>query len=450
MTRTIIKESYTSAFIALAMIVVGMSGMVNAGTHTLFVYGGGVIGINNDTPSENVTLIIDDVAPATLGSTTLLNGIYKITVDPATTSTITLTATVSDESLGWSNMLAANWTVGPVNWTNSWMLPSDGSWDNYTENVTTTINITGWLSGTYFIYVYGTDAPGNGQISVLTYAVLHIDGIGPAITGPWADNLNPYIWEVDTSFILTAYGDDRARGYSDVVAAEYFVDTVGANGTGIAMSPMGYKFDSPHEGARSTIDLSGWTVGESHTYFVHFKDAMGHWGDMDDVLVMRKPFAIPINLGWNLISIPLVDVIVEMSGVWDYALTFDRTINDGTWLSASIYRPGETNDFINLDHRMAFWFHIIDVGDGFINVTGTPPGPTAIHLYAGWNMVGYPTLNGVTTIADAFASITYDSAEGYSGTDPYQLQVLASDYVMQPGEGYWIKVPTDTEWVVDW
>gem|GEM_PF-4791078 len=432
----------------------------SAGTHRLFMYGGDVTGMNNDTSTENVTVtIIDDLPPETVNHTTLANGLYHITLDPAVTTTFTLNATVSDVFFGNSNITAANWTAGPANWSAGHdMAPADGGWDNRTENVTGTVDITGWPTGTYYIYVYGTDEWGNGQTVVPTYAVLHVDALGPAITGPWADGESPYVWENDTSFLLTAYGDDRDRGYSDVVAAEFFIDWIGTNGTGIPMSPMGFKFDSPYEGARATVDFTGWTLGEYHTYYVHFLDAMGHWGDWGSVLVMRKAtFDIPIHNGWNLISIPLVtptndlnDVLADIAGDWDYAMTFDRTINDGTWISYSIYRPDTVNDFNFLNHKMAFWLHVTDAGDGYLTIEGAKSGPTAITLYAGWNLIGYPTLNITTTIDDALSTITYDSVEGYSSTDPYRLQVLPGTYIMQPGEGYWVKVPFDLTWVIDW
>jgi hypothetical protein len=432
----------------------------SAGFHRLFMYGGDITGMNNETSTENVTItIIDDVPPSTVNYTTLANGLSQITLDPAVTTTFTLNATVSDIFYGYSNITAANWTAGPANWSAGHdMAPSDGSWDNHTENVTGTIDITGWPSGTYFIYVYGTDIWGNGQTSVATYVVVHVDAIGPAITGPWADGENPYIWETDTSFLLTAYGDDRNRGYSDVVAAEYFVDTIGADGTGTAMLPMGFRFDSPYEGARATVSLIGWMAGESHTYYVHFQDAMGHWGDYGSVWVMNNTsYSIPIHLGWNLISIPLMtpslnltDVLSDIPNGWDYAMTYVRTPTGGYWISTSIYRPVSVNNFTIVDNRIALWLHVIDIFDGFLDISGALSGSTSINLLAGWNFVGYPTLDNTKTIADALATITYDSVEGYNGTDPYRLQVLPSTYVMQPGEGYWVKVPFDQTWIIDW
>jgi len=135
---------------------------------------------------------------------------------------------------------------------------------------------------------------------------------------------------------------------------------------------------------------------------------------------------------------------------WDYAMTFVRTPSGGHWISTSIYRPDSVNNFTTADNTIAFWLHVTDIYDGFLDINGALSGSTTIDLYAGWNFIGYPTLNNTKTVADAFSTITYDSVEGYSGIDPYRLQVLAGTYVMQPGEGYWVKVPFDQTWIVNW
>ena len=427
-----------------------------ATTHMLFMYGIDVQGHANDTSTENVTVtIIDNKAPVTVDWSATLNGAFQVWVDPAVTPIVILNATVTDEFFGFSNISSANWTVGPANWSAGHaMSVTDGSWDNFTEDVTAIIDVTGWPSGTYEIYVYGTDVFNNGQVATATFCRLHVDADPPETIGPWADGLNPYIWLVDDSFQLTAYGDDRNSGNSIITGAEYFVDSVGADGTGTPMSPIGFRFDSPYEGAKALVDLSGWSLGEYHTYFVHFIDDKGHWGECESVLVMREiDYGIPVHAGWNLISVPLVtptndldDILVDLDGYWEYAMTYESN----NWISNSIHRPAAANDFNVVDNTIALWVYLNDADDGFLNVTGALPGPTAIDLYAGWNFVGYPTLNTTTTIASALATVTYNSVEGYSAVDPYRLQTLPDTYVMQPGEGYWINVPFDQTWIIDW
>jgi len=68
---------------------------------------------------------------------------------------------------------------------------------------------------------------------------------------------------------------------SNIVAAEYFIDTIGPNGTGGAMLPVSGKFDSPTEAIYALADLYGIHALPQgvHTIYVHAKDAAGNWGD---------------------------------------------------------------------------------------------------------------------------------------------------------------------------
>jgi hypothetical protein len=89
--------------------------------------------------------------------------------------------------------------------------------------------------------------------------------------------------------------------------------------------------------------------------------------------------------------------------------------------------------------------------DSVISRIGGPiQSSTAIQLLAGWNLVGYPTLRQLT-ISAALSGTGYDRpVMGYDPGAPYRISELADSYVMQPGEGYWVHVPADTIWVVDW
>jgi hypothetical protein len=69
---------------------------------------------------------------------------------------------------------------------------------------------------------------------------------------------------------------------------------------------------------------------------------------------------------------------------------------------------------------------------------------------AGWNLVSYPSLTPMD-IATALATTGYDlPVEGFNASAPYRISPLVDTYMMQPGEGYWVHVPADTVWVVDW
>ena len=83
-----------------------------------------------------------------------------------------------------------------------------------------------------------------------------------------------------------------------------------------------------------------------------------------------------------------------------------------------------------------------------LTVNGLPLTNTNIVLYAGWNLVGYPSLNTSRTFADALVGTGYDALEGFNASSPYFLSVINDMDIMMPGHGYWVHVPSDTVWTV--
>ena len=108
------------------------------------------------------------------------------------------------------------------------------------------------------------------------------------------------------------------------------------------------------------------------------------------------------------------------------------------------------NDLDEMNHLRAYWINITEPGVT-LTVKGDKFGSAlSIPLYAGWNFVGYPSLVE-KSIADALAGTGYDMpVEGFDGGAPYRINQLLDTYMMKPGEGYWVHVPADTTWVVDW
>jgi len=426
-----------------------------AGVHDLFMVGSDFLDNSNITSQENVTVTINDnKAPITSNWITSVNDEYQIWLDGSSNPLVFLNSTVSDAGLGYSFLTSVNWTMGEAVWPGIPMSPIDSSFDNYTEDVTAVIDTSGWLSGTYKIYVYGTDSWGNGQDATSTYAIINIDLLGPEVESVLADGVNPYEFTADDSFQLTSYGDDRDNGGSIITAAEFFVDAPGADGTGTAMSPIGFKFDSAYEGAKAAVDCSGWAFGEGHTYYVHFLDARGHWGEYGTVFVVKAlDYSIPIHLGWNLISIPMLtpttnldDVLSDIS--WDRTMTFDP-LSSQPWLSNVAGRS--FNEFDQLDHKTGIWVHVTALGDGLLDISGALTGTTNTDLYAGWNLVGYPTMTPQLA-SISLAGTGADIMSIYNGSAAYLIEDRTdlSTVTMNPGEAYWVHVPADTVWTVDW
>ncbi len=127
-----------------------------------------------------------------------------------------------------------------------------------------------------------------GMLSFVT-----VDG-APAATdtqGPATSAL-----AVSNAGLVTATVSDVDLGGSEVTAAEYFVDTIGANGTGTAVTPFTPGL-TVNVGANITL-LAG-----SHTLYLHGQDAAGNWGSMQAktyVLDNTGPVTSALSLSPNL------------------------------------------------------------------------------------------------------------------------------------------------------
>lgn len=162
-------------------------------------------------------------------------------------------------------------------------------------------------------------------------------------------------------------------------------------------------------------------------------------------------YDIPLHFGWNLISLPLeqVDssvpsVLASIDDQYDVVKYYDNLDKADPWKS---YRPGSSvNDLTGIDNTMGLWVHTTQ----FCNLTvrGIVPTSTQINLYAGWNLVGYPTQT-TETVGNALWGTGADRVEVFDPVSPY-IKEAGATYVMKPGEGYWVHVSADSTWTINW
>jgi parallel beta-helix repeat protein len=165
-------------------------------------------------------------------------------------------------------------------------------------------------------------------------------------------------------------------------------------------------------------------------------------------------YNISLQQGWNLISVPLsqanesLNKVLTSAGKWDVIQTYNST-DSVHWKSNSSFKPDSLNDLKTLNHKIGFWIHITEP-NVILTIYGYIPTSTSIPLYAGWNLVGYPTLNTTMTVGNALWGTGADRVEVCDSTDPYRTKEVGPTYVMKPGEGYWVHATYDTTWVVNW
>jgi plastocyanin len=111
--------------------------------------------------------------------------------------------------------------------------------------------------------------------------------VQPAVTdttGPLTSSVgaSPDPTNGAASVTLTATVDDTTTGGSSILTAEYFVDVLGANGTGTAMAASDGTFDGVSENVTASVDVSALSLG-SHNLFVQGQDSALNWGGADVV-----------------------------------------------------------------------------------------------------------------------------------------------------------------------
>jgi hypothetical protein len=165
---------------------------------------------------------------------------------------------------------------------------------------------------------------------------------------------------------------------------------------------------------------------------------------------------IPLDYGWNLISVPLLqedvmlDLVLEsIKGDYDAIQWYNISDSQDPWKHRQIFKPANLHDLYFI--AMGFWIHIIEPTGTTLNTTGWQlSSPQDIALHTGWNLVGYPSqtsynrtngLNNLKFDPDVDAIQWYDS-----NSKTWHLMGSSDSFV--PGRGYWIHSKVDTNWDV--
>jgi beta propeller repeat protein len=197
----------------------------------------------------------------------------------------------------------------------------------------------------------------------------------------------------------------------------------------------------------------GFSVGDVVHCRIVARDTMGHLLDYCWNFTVVTFIDIPLVRGWNLLSLPLVQVntsiravLASIEGKWDFAMAYNASDVRDRWKTCYLARADRLNDLKSLDHRGGFWLNISE--NATLRVYGLPPPPTNILLRAGWNLVGYPTANSATTVAVSFWGTGVSIVESFDPQATYRLATVGPAQVMRPGAGYWVFTVMDAVWAV--
>ena len=152
-------------------------------------------------------------------------------------------------------------------------------------------------------------------------AQVHYTPAAPDSTGPVASNVAAADGGGGT-VTLTANMSDAATGNANIAAAEYFIDTLGANGAGTPMSPTDGSFSSPVEAVTASVNMSAQPPGD-HTLYVHGRDAAGNWGAAGSVVVT-------VTTGGGSAVQATITLIAGTLSVDTYPIAFPGVTLDGS------------------------------------------------------------------------------------------------------------------------
>jgi FtsP/CotA-like multicopper oxidase with cupredoxin domain len=255
---------------------------VGSGDHVVYLRGRDAAG--NWGPFTSVLVSGADQGGPTTREPQLKPGVVKAT----NTAGVELSATADDSSSGNSPIAAAEYFIdsqGPDGTGNAMAVAPAGAPVASVDATIPPATLDALPEGSHAVYVHAQDQSGNWGEAITVN--LTVDEHGPLTSGvSVSPNPNNGAQAYNSSvpgvrLIATTMTDPISGGVnSQIVDAEAFLDTVGANGTGIRLTPSNGVYTGTTEGGYTDIPLS--TVAAlsngNHTISVHAKDAAGNWG----------------------------------------------------------------------------------------------------------------------------------------------------------------------------
>ena len=249
---------------------------LSSGSHTLYVRGQDAAG--NWGARGATVLSIDTTGPTT----------YGLVANPAAsagTVDVALTGSASDAATGGNDIGAAEYFLDAQGTDGSGapMAVSPGA--PSIAGLTATIpaaTVAALAEGSHAVHVHARDSLGNWGPFPAAPLALTVDRTGPqapdpVTASPSATNGSTGFNSSTPAVRVTITATDAL---SNVAAAEAFIDTPGAPGTGFRFVASDGLWNGTTESAYGDIPLSHVNLlpTGSHTIHVHARDAVGNWG----------------------------------------------------------------------------------------------------------------------------------------------------------------------------
>jgi FtsP/CotA-like multicopper oxidase with cupredoxin domain len=312
------------------------------GSHHLYVRGQDDLGTWGAVRS--LSFVVDTTGPATTGLT--------LTPNPSNgTVSVALNATANDNASGGSNIAAADYTIDGGTAVAMTLGGAAAPVRSLTATITAA-TVNALSAGSHTVSVRSQDALGNWGASATISLI--VDKIGPATSGVTASkNPNNGALPLNASQPVVRVTAILTDASSKVVAAEGFIDTVGANGAGFPFVPSDGAWNNATETGYADIPLT--TINAlspgNHNIYVHGKDAAGNWGATATTVLLIDKTA-PTFTGISLAPNPTLgaaNVTLTVNGAAD---TGGAGVSGGEyWINpptATAPAPGSGTQFSGL------------------------------------------------------------------------------------------------------
>ncbi|MBI5352266.1 MAG: multicopper oxidase family protein [Chloroflexi bacterium] len=262
---------------------------LSAGSHTIYVRGQDS---NGWGAFSSAVLNLDKAGPVTSAGTLLPNP-SNGTVD------LTLSATANDSANGNGIISAAEYSIDGGT-TSPMTVISPTAVISSVKATVPAATINALSDGSHDVNVRSQDALGNwGNPLTINFIVDHAGPVTSAVLASPSPNNGTLPFNASTPAVhVTATMMDPL---SNVIAAEGFIDTVGANGTGFPFIAIDGVFNSLSEAGYANIPLA--TISNlsngPHNIHVHSKDAAGNWGTTSFAVIIvdkMRPFVNGLTL----------------------------------------------------------------------------------------------------------------------------------------------------------
>jgi len=210
---------------------------------------------------------------------------------------------------------------------------------------------------------------------------------------------------------------------------------------------QGYQFleELPKGTSHFIHAFAGHGNIENHFYYVQANGTNSSAESLEQV----GKFSRNVSSGPQLISIPLEQQDDTLAAVlatinYDHMWTYDSSQGTNGWKSFVAEKPWST--VWSHDFERGYWVNVTIPGQ--FTVAGRVPEMTELHLYAGWNLISFPSFE-TYEVAGVMAETGATRVEMCNPMDPpYYLMQITGSTILVTGEAYWIFLPVGTNWVV--